>query len=279
MVQLHVVCVSTHSKGYFPILIESCKKNNIKLHVLGFNKKWQGFVWRFHLIQSFLGTLPKTDIVMFIDAYDVIILQDYSVILDRFLKMKTNILLSRDGDATGLHKYFYQKVFSKCGDYYINAGSYMGYVGALQELFTLLCSMNNCNNFNLDDQRMLSRIHEDQEFFNKNIKIDIHRVIFYNVLVKHIFTTDINVCVANGKIINNKGIEPCVIHAPGNGNLNGVAKLNGYKLVKVQKESFINGAIRMIPIYIHFFYPEIICFIILIILIIVQYFKHKKTIY
>lgn len=268
MVQLHVVCVATHSKGYFPILQESCKKNNIKLHVLGFNKKWQGFVWRFHLMQSFLETLPKTDIVMFIDAYDVIILKDYQVILDRFLKMKTNILLSRDGSPSGIHKYFYKKIFPKCGNYYINAGSYMGYSGALLQLFKRLCSMNNCSNFNLDDQRMLSRIHENKDFFNKNIKIDIHRVIFYNVLVKHLFTTDIKVCVDNGKIVNKKGIEPCVIHAPGNGNLNGVAKLYNYKLVDIQKESFINGAIRMIPIYIHFFYPEIIyCFIILIILV------------
>ena len=277
MVKLHVVCVATHSKSYFPILLESCKRNNIKLHVLGFNEKWQGFVWRFKLMISFLSTLPKNDIVMFIDAYDVIILKNYQTILDRFQSFKTAILLSKDGDTHGLHTLLYQKVFDKCGQHYINAGSYMGYVFALEKMFDKLCKVNNCNNYQLDDQKMLSSIHKDTKFFNKYIKIDTGNLIFLNIMVKHPLTTDTRVLIKNNKVVNNSKnkIEPCIIHAPGNGDLNPIAKLYNYQLVNINKPTLIQGLCNMLPLYIKFFYTEIL-WLLLILGIILKISKSKE---
>ena len=199
MMNVHVVTVATHSQGYFPVLEESCKRHNINLTVLGFNQKWGGFFMKFKLIREFLNTKQDDDIIMFIDAFDVIILQNTNIILKRFLKYKTNILISQDDTPNDLiHSYFYYKIFNKCKNTYINSGGYMGYCKYLKQMFNLMCETNDCSLLNGDDQVMLGSL-GSQPFFDKHIKIDTKHVIFLNIFPNNSFTTDITFKSKNNK--------------------------------------------------------------------------------
>ena len=74
---LKLVTVATHSNLYFPILNNYCKKNNIKLHVLGWGKTYNNHHFKDDQIIKFTETCDEKDIVMFLDGFD-------SMITDRF---------------------------------------------------------------------------------------------------------------------------------------------------------------------------------------------------
>lgn len=88
MDNLHIVTVATESQYYFPYLVESCERHGQKLEVLGFDEKWQGFNWRFKKMISYLKTLPKNDIVCFVDGYDVICCRNLKEMPNMFLEIK-----------------------------------------------------------------------------------------------------------------------------------------------------------------------------------------------
>lgn len=73
---MKLVTVATHSERYFPYLELSAKRNGHDLVVLGWGEKWQGFAWKFMLMLEYLKTLKPDEIVCFVDAYDVVILED-----------------------------------------------------------------------------------------------------------------------------------------------------------------------------------------------------------
>ena len=67
MTKIYLSTVATEEKLYMKYLIESIKKNNGELKILGYGEKWQGFNWRNLLMKQYLETLDKNDIVCFMD--------------------------------------------------------------------------------------------------------------------------------------------------------------------------------------------------------------------
>ena len=51
------VSYATHSERLYDTLVESAKRNNINLNVLGYNTKWEGWKKRAETILNFLNTL------------------------------------------------------------------------------------------------------------------------------------------------------------------------------------------------------------------------------
>ena len=277
MNNIYLVTVATHSQGYFPILKESCKRQNAELIVLGYNEKWKGFAWRFELVRNFLKTLNGNDIVVFIDAFDVILLNNLSIIKERFIEKNTPILFSKDGDpGDPIFKYLARRVFPQCNNININAGCYMGYVNGLIMMFDRIYSINGSKiNDDDDDQRLFISLCKD-DFFKKNIKIDTEQNIFLNILPKHLLTTEILFTSKDGKILNKDGNEPCVIHAPGNGDLNEIAFMYGYELAEIQKFNFIQGAKDRAVLYTRYFHLELMI-VTIVILFIISIFIFKRN--
>ena len=281
---LHVTCVATHSDEYFPILLESCNKHGIDLEVLGFGKKWGGFTMKINLIREYLNTLSNDDIVFVIDAFDVIVLQNKETMYKRFKEANKPIIISLDGDSDEIDfmlTYYRRKIFQDCRSYYLNAGAYCGYVYALKELFSKICTEYNCSKLEQDDQVMLSNICNQYE--NKDLDLDLDSNIFLTLFRKHTFTNDIDFQRDNdGHIVNKLGIEPCFIHCPGGANLDKVARLYNYNIdsiiKKKPKENF-SAIITRVPLYYHFFKMELtVCFLLIltsIITIYLKYYVHK----
>ena len=130
------ITVATDPQHYYYSMLESAKRNNIDITILGWGQKWNGFVWRFKLIKEKLKSLDPKEIVMFFDAYDVIFLKNESEILKNFLSYKKNIVFGAVcGDKSKLEKKVGDEIFYKkynfpkkktCFDK-LNAGCYIGY--------------------------------------------------------------------------------------------------------------------------------------------------------
>src|SRR5947207_2162558 len=116
--------VATHSERYFPSLLASCERHNCRLVVLGWQQKWQGFSWRYNLVKDYLQSLDKNEIVCFIDAFDVIILQDANKIAEAFRRLNVPLVFSVEKEYQNrFHRLAYRKMFPyKCQGFNVCAG-------------------------------------------------------------------------------------------------------------------------------------------------------------
>ena len=295
---VYVVTVATENIGYFNILKESCKRYNFELIVLGFGEKWGGFTWKFLKTREQLNKFNDNDIVIFVDGYDTIILSDKNYIIDKFLSLKTNILVSIEGkdlERNFILQYMHHKKFvGKCKNNNLNSGLYMGYVGYLKQFLDILCSNKRCKSSTADDQRLMVQLcnskngFDKQVFFDENVKLDSDVEIFYNYNVGdpdgfkkskivHVQKDPNN---SSGILINTKtGNRIGIISGPGNKDLSGIIKLYAFEEIFFPRNIYISAANRVL-IYSRYFYLDmliIVFFILLINLIVVLITEKKKS--
>jgi hypothetical protein len=231
MSKLYIVTVVTESKYYFPYLVESCKRHNRELTILGFNQKWQGFTWRTKLMLDFLKKLDPNDVVCFIDGYDVICTRNLNELKDEFFKIKkeTNckIIVGHDKVPFIFESIPVTLFFGLCKNTNINAGTY---IGLASDLLIILKNIYDLSPYNETDDQV-NLIKYCNLINNNDIYIDVPSKLFLTLgfpfkELDKLFKFKIN---ENKELIyqNNK---PFFLHAPGNGYLDNTIKLLGYEL-------------------------------------------------
>tara|TARA_R110002074_G_C12535030_1_gene665202 strand:- start:1243 stop:2025 length:783 start_codon:yes stop_codon:yes gene_type:complete len=227
---MNTITVGTENNGYYNILKESCKKNNIKLNNIGYKKKWTGFTMRYELLYDYLNKIDDDTIILFIDAYDVIILKDKSEIINKFKKFKKNIVF---GNQTG---FFTNLTFYNCNNYIYNAGSYIGYAKYIKKFIKILLKDSNLiTKFNNDDQQLLNyHCNCNKTFFEKNTICDINNDIFYITSADTYF--DLNYLIF-GKL--NIPKNTCILHLAGSIDGTNYLKKIGYDITKVNSINYI----------------------------------------
>ena len=83
---MNIITVATHDEAYLNAYKKSCKNNNLDLKILGWDKRWEGLVWKFNLMKEYIKDLPDNKIVIFTDAYDVLCIESHNIILAKFNK-------------------------------------------------------------------------------------------------------------------------------------------------------------------------------------------------
>ncbi len=267
MDNLHVVTIATHNDGYYDALIESGKRNGINVKTLGWGQKWKGFTMKFELINNYLNNINEDDIVVFVDAYDVIILENKEEILNRFYDYSMPIILSVDNaPEIPIIRYFYNKIFDKCENYNINSGLYIGYVWALKKMFKLLCDKNMCTTNQIDDQVLLVNVCRNKSFYKKYINIDNDYKIFFNTFGTNnsIYEQDLSINkvfnINNNKFkFKGKNYGPCFIHGPNDTNFDEI--IDFYDLPKkvVVREPGHRFSVYTKPFYHKFLIDDIQC--------------------
>lgn len=179
---MKVITIATESGGYFNALIESSKKYNYQLIILGFNKEWKGFGWRLKLVLNFLKKLPAEEIVMMIDAYDVVFLRNSKDIIDEFKKLNTKFLCGAFRKNDGIIGYVQEKEFGKFKNDliypYVNicAGTWIGYVEDIINIY----SKYEIEDYQ-DDQILLNIIYDennDRKIITADTKFNIFCTVF-----------------------------------------------------------------------------------------------------
>lgn len=239
----HLVTVATKSEGYFQNFHESCVRHGMPLTVLGWGETWRGFTWRFSLVMDFLKTLPKTDIVAFIDAYDVVCLRSKEDLIARFKKYQSNLVFISEHQRHQRipFRWLSKPIFGEpCKGSEINGGFYIGYAGVLLDLLTKVYRI-----INLPGNRKTRRFKDDQfvwmhvckhdlsDFFDKHVSFDTAGDIMYVSPVK---TFSANEC----DLGDLRDKDPVFFHCTLNRNMNKVLRYYGYepRLESKQKSLF-----------------------------------------
>ena len=103
------------------------------IKVLGMGKPYFSHSLKLLYMSDFLNTLPEDDIIMFVDAYDVLIISDKKTILEKFLQKKTPLLFAAEKNCWPLDNVKDRFPNSPTPFKYINSGTYIGYVYFLKK--------------------------------------------------------------------------------------------------------------------------------------------------
>ena len=142
MDDLHVVSITTENAYYFPYLRESCKKNGTTLTCIGDYEKWKSAEWRLEYMIHYVDQIPPTDIVCFVDGFDVICTRQTDELREKFIQLQKKhdckIIVAYEhtiGSCEQWLRFFCNK---KCQNTYINTGTMIGYVRDIQYICKLL---------------------------------------------------------------------------------------------------------------------------------------------
>jgi hypothetical protein len=263
---MKLVTVATHSQGYFPFLLQSCKRFNANLEVLGWGQKWQGFQWKFLLMKEYVSTLPDDEIVCFIDAYDVLLLRPLEELEETFKKLLcvTNKKIVVGCDQTNndyIHNFVLYWVFNKCQDKHLNSGTYVGYVKDIRIMLNGIIELSN--NPKSDDQVSMIQFCINNPY---KIYIDSDSILFLTITT-YLDKIDSNLVILNGEL-SYKWTKPFILHCPGNSSMNNIISKLGYHITMDEMNSYeknyIYVLIKRLIHYLHFFWNLIITLIIII---------------
>lgn len=280
-----LVSVATHSDGYLPWLQKSCDRHNVKLNILGWNQKWQGFVWRFSLMIDYLKSVDPNELVCFIDAYDVILLRsldDIEEYYNNIVKLTgKKIIIASENAHNPYIKQMSEFIFDKCKNIQINAGTYMG---RAKDILEVLTDMNSKNKPSDDDQVVYT------DYCNNHpdiFYIDHDKIFFLTVEdtfndVMQNFDIKIENNGSKYPIVKYMESRPFFIHGNGNTLLNSVIEKLGYTITEDENKK-INGShtkiiINKVKYYvkhllnIYWYHIIIICILLFII-----YRKYYRT--
>jgi hypothetical protein len=249
-----LITVVTHSDGYLPWLEKSCKRFNIELIKLGYGQKWLGFSWRFKLISDYLKVINPNELIIIIDAYDVIVLRPLDHIEEYYnniLKMTNKkIIISEDKNMNKFIDTIAKIYFGTCKDTRICAGSYLGKAKYILGIFNKLIFEGDD-----DDQVLLT------SYFNKypeDVYIDTDNIFF---LTRNKKLGDI-LEDKNIKVVDNKlkymNSRPFFIHGNDNTYMHNLILKLGYKISNKEIKKIIHKYKQNLKKKIYYYHKIII---------------------
>lgn len=275
---LHVATVATHSERYLPVLEKMIEDRGIKLKKLGFGKKYQGHFMKDLEMIEFLKTVPKEDIVVFLDGFDTLMLSDTEEVIKKFRETGKKMVISIENIRNSFltHSYHFQKVQEK----FINTGLYIGYAGYVLEFLKEMYSQ---------DYNKKSNQTTWSSFLNKpKHKIDLDH--FGVDSGSKIFLNHSPTCNNKFKFIKDQKrlvmedkTRPCFIQGNGVVNMDYIINGTGYKDNNIYKDSLFwermkynyKAVFKTYPI-LKFFISGILIFVFLFLFTTYSNYKNRK---
>jgi hypothetical protein len=278
---LHIVTVATESKYYFPYLIESCHKNGKELEVIGMGEKWEGFNWKYKKMITYLQSLPKDDVVCFVDGYDVLCCRDLNKLIPDFLQIqkeqKCKIVVGHDKTSFMMSTAsFIFDFFGKCKNLSINSGTYIGKVNDILYIIQQIYELNPKHD--ADDQVLMTKYCS----LNPNdFYIDTDNKLFL-ALVYPLENIDKYTDIHNSKLSYNHN-SPFFIHAPGYGILDNVITKLGYSYNSNIKDEyykyFLGNKVLLYTKMIFFDYYYLFILLLVVLLLSILFIIFRKRIF
>ncbi len=268
---MKIVTVATEEKFHFKNLKKSVEAQGQTLHVLGKGATYPGHYMKDIWMINFCHTIPRGEIVLFLDGYDSIVCGDLKELESEFIDTKLPMIISVDDSANELWAYVYNKIFYFRG----NPGMYIGYAGHICDFIEAVRSdVGRANN--PSNQSAWGKFYTTQPK-EKWLAVDENHDFFYN---RKLFvpTDDSSFEVRRDKTFPElyiKGKKVYIVSAPGNTDINDLIVKLGYDRI-VQKKTLATNA----KYYLGFFIPEILLLctiLIVIIVVVVLYLKRKRV--
>mgnify|MGYP000573653291 CR=1 FL=1 len=124
-------------------LIKSAMLHGENVEFIGLGETWGGWVWRMKKYKEAIALIKDDDIVVCIDAYDVLITNSLQLIHDLFKNPETKIIVSSDSWCFGrnckyittFHEKRKRKLKSKSGNLYVCMGVIAGRPRDLEKMY------------------------------------------------------------------------------------------------------------------------------------------------
>jgi len=249
---MKVITVATHASGYFESLQSSCSRLDYDVKVLGWNQTWTGLTMKFRCVLDYLQTNPdqlsKDEIIVVVDAFDVLLLQSPTYITQEYTRIFKNrnhrptVIFGKD-PANLFNSLIYDSpTFQEPFPCYINSGVYIGHKQHVQTLLSKICQHGKCKQ-DLEDQHLLNIYYKT--YRDPFIYIDFsHRLIYnlpffqgssrwstfkyyWNTFVHHqrpcvsLPNTHFTIDEKNKRLVlyDDDQTQPAILHANGNVNI------------------------------------------------------------
>lgn len=237
---MKIVTVATHSERYFPLLQQSCKRFGIELVVLGWSTEWKGFTYKYDLMRGFLKTCPPDDIICFVDAYDVVVLQPGDIIEQRFIDTGAKILVAEDMNVKIYYELTARVGFGMCKGKRLNSGTYIGRAAELVQMFDSMCAdYDDCKQHAFDDQVMITRYCHKKGA--DTIQVDIEKQVFIAISSEKNSVLNLEEArmeIRDGKLWYMGMSDPCIIHVPFNTRIEHILIMLGFDVSVVDDNEF-----------------------------------------
>ncbi len=204
--QLHICTTASHRIKNLDQLVKSAEFQKIKLDIVGLGETFS-FGKKLRDFHEYVKKVPKDDVVLFLDAYDTLLLADERTILDQFLKMEVPIVVSVE---TSCHPFPHLMPYypaSPTKFKYINSGSFIGYARDLLKMFEEMSPIPD----ETDDQGLLTVFYL---YHPERMKLDFLCDLFlplYQVEQEELELDPNKKCVR----CKTTSTFPCVIHGNG----------------------------------------------------------------
>ena len=228
---MKVITVATEKSGYYYSLEESANKLGYDLILLGYKLKWKGFGWRLSIILDYLRTLPKNEIVMIVDAYDVVLLRSSDDALNIFKEMNVKFLCGSFRKLDGIMGFFQENEFGSSKPEipppYNNlcAGTWMSKVETILDIYSKYDFK-----YNDDDQVLLNRIFDEDKngVIVPDYNFNIFCTVFPNIINRYIRDIDKIYIIDNKLKCDVTNTEPVLIHGLANTRLDLILQQLGF---------------------------------------------------
>ena len=198
-------------------LLKTANIHHISVELFGIGHEFIEHKQRIWILRDYLKTIPENTIVLCMDGSDTLFNNTASVLLKKFKKKKTNILISAEKAYSYQYHQFIDRFNQISSDYrYVNAGTFIGYAGALLQMLNEIILINQ-DYPSANDQGLLG-IWVSKHIDTPNlVKLDTNCAIFWVTTGDWLTLKK----VANSKkIISNPytNTVPVIIHSVGNGD-------------------------------------------------------------
>lgn len=203
----HICTVASLQSENLHKLFFSCQQHHIDLEIIGLDLPYYGNGTKLLRMAEYVNNLDDNDLVMFIDAFDVLVIADKEVILEKFLKMNTPFVMSAERNCFPFPNRANEYPPTLSSFKYINTGSYIGYVKNLKQWLTALQPFDLTQG---DQGQVTSHYLDKKSLFVLDYSCKLFLPLFK--VQPHEIEIDVILKVVRCLATNS---EPCVIHANG----------------------------------------------------------------
>ena len=188
--KLHIVTYATHGgrDDRFCRAVESALMNDVQLVILGWGEKWVGLSQKLSAALLFSQSIPKTDVMMFVDAFDVMFTKtasNHEDLLNKFKALNSSILFSAEcgcwphvieDPAICLKQY--PNPPSPSPYRYLNSGAWIGYADEASKLLSDVQIKAGNNWDTANDQKLVADMFLLRQH---DIQLDYMNVLFQSM--------------------------------------------------------------------------------------------------